>query len=73
MSDSDSRLCPARNPEPEHLVTELTEIRLSPADLLAELVLGAVAREVEMDEGAEVAEISASTSVTMGEPPAQPG
>ena len=54
-------------------MTEHTQIRLSPADLLAELALGAIAREVEMDEGAEVAEISASTSVAMGELPAQPG
>jgi hypothetical protein len=54
----------------EHPMTEPTEIRLSPADILAELALGAMAREAEMDEGAE---ISAPPSVAMGEPPAQPG
>jgi hypothetical protein len=57
------------DPEPERPMTEPTEIRLSLADLLAELALGAMAREVEMDEGAEV---SASTSVATGELPAQP-
>ena len=46
--------------EPEHPITEPTQIRLSFADLLAELALGAMAREVEMDEGDEEAEISAS-------------
>jgi hypothetical protein len=34
-------------------MTEPTEIRLSLADLLAELTLGAMAREVEMDESDE--------------------
>ncbi len=34
-------------------MTEPTEIRLSLADLLAELTLGAMAREAEMDEGDE--------------------
>ncbi len=32
-------------------MTEPAEIRLDLADVLAELVLGAMAREVEMDEG----------------------
>ena len=31
-------------------MTEPAEIRLDPADVLAELVLGAIAREGEMDE-----------------------
>ena len=31
-------------------MTEPAEIRLDPADVLAELVLGTMAREVEMDE-----------------------
>ena len=31
-------------------MTEHSEIQLDPADVLAELLLGAVAREVEMDE-----------------------
>ena len=34
-------------------MTEPAEIRLDFADVLAELVLGAMAREVEMDEGDE--------------------
>ena len=38
-------------------MTEPTEIRLSLADLLAELTLGTVAREAELDEGDEKAEI----------------
>jgi hypothetical protein len=59
--------------EPEHRVTEHTQIRLSLADLLAELALGAMAREVEMNEPDERAEISASTSMGISEPPAQPG
>ena len=54
-------------------MTEPTEIRLSPADLLAELAYGAVAREVEMNEGNEKTEVSASTSMVVDEPPAQPG
>jgi hypothetical protein len=49
-------------------MSEPTEIRLSPVDLLAELALGAMAREVEIEEDAEVAEISASTSMVMGLP-----
>ena len=53
-------------------MTEHTQIRLSHADLLAELALGAMAREVEMNEPDERAEISASTSMGTSEPPAQP-
>jgi hypothetical protein len=34
-------------------MTELAEIQLDLADVLAELVLGTMAREVEMDEGDE--------------------
>jgi len=59
--------------EAEHPITEPIEIRLSLADILAELVLGAMAREVEMNEPDERAEISASTSMGISEPPAQPG
>ena len=50
-------------------MTEPIEIRLSLADILAELVLGAMAREVETDEGDEEAEITASSSVVIGESP----
>ena len=53
------------DPKPEYPMTEPTEIRLSPADLLAELAFGVMAREVDMNNGADVAEISAPTSVAM--------
>jgi hypothetical protein len=55
--------------EAEHPMTEPIEIRLSLADILAELVLGAMAREVETDEGDEEAEITASSSIVIGESP----
>ena len=55
--------------EAEQPITEPIEIRLSLADILAELVLGAMAREVETDEGDEEAEITASSSVVIGESP----
>lgn len=45
-------------------MTEPTEIRLSLADLLAEIALGAMAREVEMDEGDEYVCPSHPSAVT---------
>jgi hypothetical protein len=58
--------------EPEHRVTEHTQIRLSLADLLAELALGTMAREVEMNDDEET-KVGTTTSMVMSEAPVQPG